>query len=66
MLMVLAALNKWRFGPALAEGDQPAGRTFRAHGDHRIRVDGRGVGGYRGDDDVLFTGMRAARDCMID
>jgi putative copper resistance protein D len=30
LLMVLATLNKWRFGPALAEGQESAGRTFRA------------------------------------
>jgi hypothetical protein len=28
-LMVLAALNKWRFGPALRRGDVAAGRRFR-------------------------------------
>jgi putative copper export protein len=28
-LMVLAALNRWRFGPALGRGDVAAGRRFR-------------------------------------
>jgi copper resistance protein D len=30
VLMVLAALNKWRYGPAIARGDLQAGRRFRA------------------------------------
>ncbi len=30
LLMGLAALNKWRFGPAIATGDVAAGRSFRA------------------------------------
>ena len=29
LLMCLAALNKWRFGPAIASGDLQAGRRFR-------------------------------------
>ena len=28
-LMVLGALNKWRFGPALRSGEREAGRRFR-------------------------------------
>ncbi len=30
ILMLLASLNKWRFGPALGRGDQAALRGFRA------------------------------------
>ncbi len=30
LLMGLAAMNKWRFGPAIAQGDARAGRAFRA------------------------------------
>jgi putative copper export protein len=30
VLMGLAALNRWRFGPRLAQGDAVAGRAFRA------------------------------------
>lgn len=29
LLLVLAALNKWRFGPAIGRGDPQAGRGFR-------------------------------------